>query len=140
MVIPPRNEPPELLVADRIDRPQLRTRGGVYHVKEVFTDDKMTMLADATSPTVVRPHDDEEDADDDVLYGDKDSAMVSSTDDIIGSTQTFVQVPAEPSAPPPPVHKCVDCDKTFNKACYLTQHNKSFHAGDKPFKCSRYTT
>ncbi|XP_014258464.1 zinc finger protein 91 [Cimex lectularius] len=35
------------------------------------------------------------------------------------------------------VHKCVDCDKTFNKACYLTQHNKSFHSGDKPYKCSR---
>lgn len=35
------------------------------------------------------------------------------------------------------VHKCIDCDKTFNKACYLTQHNKSFHAGDKPYKCNR---
>lgn len=34
-------------------------------------------------------------------------------------------------------HKCLDCDKVFNKACYLTQHNKSFHAGDKPFKCDR---
>ena len=34
-------------------------------------------------------------------------------------------------------HKCVECDKTFNKACYLTQHNKSFHSGDKPFKCAR---
>jgi Zinc-finger double-stranded RNA-binding/Zinc finger, C2H2 type len=35
------------------------------------------------------------------------------------------------------VHVCVDCDKEFNKACYLTQHNKSFHAGDKPFKCNK---
>ncbi|XP_059469191.1 uncharacterized protein LOC132192956 [Neocloeon triangulifer] len=35
------------------------------------------------------------------------------------------------------VHKCLDCDKEFNKACYLTQHNKSFHAGDKPFKCNK---
>ncbi|GLH09649.1 Adult enhancer factor 1 [Gryllus bimaculatus] len=35
------------------------------------------------------------------------------------------------------LHKCLDCDKVFNKACYLTQHNKSFHAGEKPFKCKR---
>lgn len=35
------------------------------------------------------------------------------------------------------VHKCFDCDKIFNKACYLTQHNKTFHSGDKPFKCTR---
>ncbi|XP_018561439.1 transcription factor 20-like [Anoplophora glabripennis] len=35
------------------------------------------------------------------------------------------------------LHKCYDCDKIFNKACYLTQHNKTFHSGDKPFKCSR---
>ncbi|KAJ8977160.1 hypothetical protein NQ317_013377 [Molorchus minor] len=37
----------------------------------------------------------------------------------------------------PGVHKCYDCDKMFNKACYLTQHNKTFHSGDKPYKCSR---
>lgn len=35
------------------------------------------------------------------------------------------------------LHKCIDCDKVFNKACYLTQHNKSFHSGHKPFKCDR---
>lgn len=35
------------------------------------------------------------------------------------------------------LHKCVDCDKVFNKACYLTQHNKSFHSGHKPYKCDR---
>lgn len=35
------------------------------------------------------------------------------------------------------IHKCFDCDKIFNKACYLTQHNKTFHSGDKPFKCQR---
>jgi uncharacterized Zn-finger protein len=33
------------------------------------------------------------------------------------------------------VHKCLDCNKVFNNACYLTQHNKSLHSGDKPFKC-----
>nr|CAH7715665.1 unnamed protein product [Callosobruchus chinensis] len=37
----------------------------------------------------------------------------------------------------PGLHKCYDCDKVFNKACYLTQHNKTFHSGDKPFKCTR---
>ncbi|EFA04702.1 transcription factor Zelda [Tribolium castaneum] len=37
----------------------------------------------------------------------------------------------------PGLYKCIDCDKTFNKACYLTQHNKTFHCGDKPFKCTR---
>lgn len=35
------------------------------------------------------------------------------------------------------LHKCFDCNKVFNKACYLTQHNKTFHNGDKPFKCHR---
>lgn len=33
--------------------------------------------------------------------------------------------------------KCVDCDKSFNKACYLTQHNKSFHTGERPYKCEK---
>lgn len=32
---------------------------------------------------------------------------------------------------------CETCQKRFNKVCYLTQHNKSFHSGVKPFKCSR---
>lgn len=38
---------------------------------------------------------------------------------------------------PPPPHRCNDCDKVFNKACYLTQHNKTFHNGDKPHKCEK---
>ncbi|CAG9768321.1 unnamed protein product [Ceutorhynchus assimilis] len=33
--------------------------------------------------------------------------------------------------------KCFDCDKVFNRPCYLTQHNKTCHNGDKPYKCSR---
>ncbi|KAJ8916735.1 hypothetical protein NQ315_013939 [Exocentrus adspersus] len=37
----------------------------------------------------------------------------------------------------PRIYKCYDCHKTFNKACYLTQHNKTFHSGDKPYKCTR---
>ncbi|KAH0549952.1 putative uncharacterized protein DDB_G0291608 isoform X1 [Cotesia glomerata] len=35
------------------------------------------------------------------------------------------------------LHMCIKCNKNFNKACYLTQHNKSFHSGEKPFKCSQ---
>nr|XP_023022406.1 uncharacterized protein LOC111510704 [Leptinotarsa decemlineata] len=35
------------------------------------------------------------------------------------------------------IHKCNPCDKFFNKACYLTQHNKTFHSGEKPYKCTR---
>ena len=35
------------------------------------------------------------------------------------------------------VIKCEECDKYFNRICYLTQHNKSFHSGEKPFKCDR---
>ena len=31
--------------------------------------------------------------------------------------------------------KCQQCDKAFNRVCYLTQHNNTFHKGDKPFKC-----
>ncbi|XP_045458433.1 uncharacterized protein LOC123668784 [Melitaea cinxia] len=38
---------------------------------------------------------------------------------------------------PVKIHKCFECDKLFNKACYLTQHNKTFHSGAKPFKCDR---
>ncbi|XP_050068193.1 mediator of RNA polymerase II transcription subunit 1-like isoform X1 [Anopheles maculipalpis] len=37
----------------------------------------------------------------------------------------------------PEVHRCIECDKVFNKVCYLTQHNKTFHSGDKPYKCHR---
>lgn len=41
------------------------------------------------------------------------------------------------SADPTKKYQCVQCDKTFNKSCYLTQHNKTFHSGEKPFKCHR---
>lgn len=32
---------------------------------------------------------------------------------------------------------CVECDKNFVKSCYLTQHNKTFHVGEKNHKCVR---
>lgn len=44
-------------------------------------------------------------------------------------------------SPQPPIKKgvikCEECDKYFNRICYLTQHNKSFHCGEKPYKCDR---
>ncbi|KNC34645.1 hypothetical protein FF38_07038 [Lucilia cuprina] len=33
--------------------------------------------------------------------------------------------------------KCLPCDKEFTKICYLTQHNKSFHSGEYPFRCQK---
>lgn len=57
------------------------------------------------------------------------SPSVSSTQQIITPIISSVVSTAE--------HRCVQCDKVFNKSCYLTQHNKTFHSGDKPFKCQR---
>nr|XP_026497192.1 uncharacterized protein LOC113401470 [Vanessa tameamea] len=62
-----------------------------------------------------------------------------------GSPSITSTVPSTPlternqlkKAAPATVHKCFECDKLFNKACYLTQHNKTFHSGAKPFKCDR---
>ncbi|XP_013103991.2 mediator of RNA polymerase II transcription subunit 12 isoform X1 [Stomoxys calcitrans] len=33
--------------------------------------------------------------------------------------------------------KCIPCGKEFTKICYLTQHNKSFHSGEYPFRCQK---
>lgn len=33
--------------------------------------------------------------------------------------------------------RCNECNKVFQKICYLKQHNKSFHNGEKPFKCTQ---
>ena len=33
--------------------------------------------------------------------------------------------------------RCVECQKSFQKLCYLKQHNKSFHNGEKPYKCGQ---
>ena len=33
--------------------------------------------------------------------------------------------------------RCNECNKVFNRICYLKQHNKSFHNGEKPFKCTQ---
>lgn len=78
-----------------------------------------------------------------------ESAKVSSTSSLTstGSSPSAVSstVPSSPlternqlkKSAPTTIHKCYECDKLFNKACYLTQHNKTFHSGDKPFKCDR---
>eukprot|EP00095_Tigriopus_kingsejongensis_P010655 maker-scaffold627_size122700-snap-gene-0.38 protein:Tk10655 transcript:maker-scaffold627_size122700-snap-gene-0.38-mRNA-1 annotation:"zinc finger protein 347-like" len=34
-------------------------------------------------------------------------------------------------------YKCNDCNKVFTRICYLKQHNKSFHNGEKPYKCAQ---
>jgi len=33
--------------------------------------------------------------------------------------------------------RCNECNKVFNRICYLKQHNKSFHNGEKPYKCTQ---
>ena len=33
--------------------------------------------------------------------------------------------------------RCNECNKVFNRICYLKQHNKSFHNGEKPYKCAQ---
>lgn len=37
----------------------------------------------------------------------------------------------------PPKIECIECGKEFAKACYLTQHNKTFHSGEQPFRCQK---
>ncbi|XP_054273582.1 uncharacterized protein LOC128993608 [Macrosteles quadrilineatus] len=54
---------------------------------------------------------------------------VKIEDNYVSSTMTDRDAPITPQI------RCIDCDKVFNKACYLTQHNKSFHTGERPFKC-----
>ena len=49
-----------------------------------------------------------------------------------GSEGSEVSVKAEPGE-----FRCNECNKVFNKMCYLKQHNKSFHNGEKPFKCTQ---
>lgn len=73
-------------------------------------------------------------------------SIVSSTSSAVSSPSAVSStVPTSPlternhlkKSAPTTVHKCYECDKLFNKACYLTQHNKTFHSGAKPFKCDR---
>ena len=33
--------------------------------------------------------------------------------------------------------RCNECDKVFTRLCYLKQHNKTFHNGEKPYKCGQ---
>lgn len=68
------------------------------------------------------------------------SPQITSTGSPLGAGKTTTHTSNNTfnsGAMPNGQHKCFDCDKIFNKACYLTQHNKTFHSGDKPFKCHR---
>lgn len=65
------------------------------------------------------------------------SPQITSTGSPLGAGKTTMTSTLGSGAMPNGQHKCFDCDKVFNKACYLTQHNKTFHSGDKPFKCHR---
>eukprot|EP00093_Oithona_nana_P004608 04608.XXX_216301_213221_1 [CDS] Oithona nana genome sequencing. len=44
---------------------------------------------------------------------------------------------SNPQAGPTGEYRCSECNKVFNRLCYLKQHNKSFHNGEKPFKCGQ---
>ena len=33
--------------------------------------------------------------------------------------------------------RCNECEKVFTRLCYLKQHNKTFHNGEKPYKCGQ---
>lgn len=56
---------------------------------------------------------------------------------IATSTTESVDTPIEAKPTAVTVHRCATCVKVFNKACYLTQHNKTFHSGEKPYKCQK---
>lgn len=62
----------------------------------------------------------------------KKNNILNKEQDQVSSTNSVVHFISEGG-----IHKCIDCNKNFNRACYLTQHNKSFHSGDKPFKCNQ---
>jgi Zinc finger, C2H2 type len=71
------------------------------------------------------------------------SATSSSSSSLSNISTTTANVPkasnknSATSTTAPNEYRCDICDKVFNKSCYLTQHNKTFHCGEKPFKCQR---
>lgn len=67
---------------------------------------------------------------------DKDVAARKTTVDVSITTNEGRTASAGEDAIKDPL-RCEPCDKVFNKACYLTQHNKTFHSGEKPYKCQR---
>ena len=54
----------------------------------------------------------------------------------VGNGSAHSEASSRPSAPTGE-YRCVECNKVFNRLCYLKQHNKSFHNGEKPFKCGQ---
>lgn len=83
---------------------------------------------------------------DDTSYPSPDTALPSSSEDIMEKPIELDHIKMEDNSvsstmsdretKTPPI-RCIDCDKVFNKACYLTQHNKSFHTGARPYKCEK---
>ncbi|XP_077292893.1 uncharacterized protein LOC143915948 [Arctopsyche grandis] len=67
-------------------------------------------------------------------YEDNGSPSITSTVPSLPLTSSNKQAGKTAT---PSIHKCFECDKYFTKSCYLTQHNKSFHNGVKPYKCRR---
>lgn len=65
------------------------------------------------------------------------SPSVTSTTSGNHDVKPQVVLPDPAAAKKSSEFRCHQCDKLFNKVCYLTQHNKTFHCGDKPFKCQR---
>ena len=55
----------------------------------------------------------------------------------IAQSVTPSGTPHTPGNAPSGEYRCVECNKVFNRLCYLKQHNKSFHNGEKPFKCGQ---
>ncbi|MCL4132785.1 UNVERIFIED_CONTAM: hypothetical protein GTU68_063189, partial [Idotea baltica] len=52
-----------------------------------------------------------------------------------GSEASMDSSESSTTGPPVDNYKCHDCNKTFNRMCYLTQHRSTYHEGEKPFKC-----
>lgn len=63
--------------------------------------------------------------------------QLAATAPLLSPPPSSPRVSSTGATGPSELHRCEECDKVFNKACYLTQHNKTFHSGDKPFKCQR---
>lgn len=95
--------------------------------ESILPDDVPCSTTDANSMTVVPTN----------IIEEEPPLITTTVVQQIRSNKPVQQTTVVSSTNEPQIHKCLDCDKTFNKACYLTQHNKSFHSGDKPFKCSR---
>ena len=95
---------------------------------------------------------------DDLVNGPNSLTMALPPNDVMGGGPGMTQLSQPP--PPPPTSarrrgggrstgggaggnnvdgefRCNECDKIFTRLCYLKQHNKTFHNGEKPYKCGQ---